>query len=55
MITRLALWVTTSAVVLSFAAVIAATAYQMPKHAIAALCIAGFFAFAAAICAYDLE
>lgn len=47
--------VMTCAMIMAFVAVIAFAAYRMPTHSIAALCIAGFFAFAAAICSRDGE
>lgn len=47
--------ITTCAMFLAIGAIVWFAANQLPKHSIAALCIAGFFAFAAAICRQDAE
>jgi len=46
---------TTCAMFLAFAAVVWFAANKLPTHSIFALCTAGFFAFAAAICRRDYE
>jgi hypothetical protein len=54
-ITYLCLVIATCTLMLCFVSVIIFAAFKMPTHAIAALTLAGFFGFAAALCNHDLD